>query len=189
MFFNKLDPQQVTEILFISDKYGETCIHTICYQSPEIGKALLQEISRAKLKPEQWEKVLKFQEKSAKETVFHVQCKKERHNMLKSIRDSLKLSSEVFYKILAVKNADGKTALHLACTNNRVDCVKILAKLCPDQFKDLSKTEDGSGNNALHLACISGKKDVFAALIENNNGHCQTLLKLGNAEKKKLHCT
>ena len=63
------------------------------------------------------------------------------------------------------KNSDGRTPLHEACNNNRLEVVKVLLKHNPP-----INEQDRWGNTPLHIACWKGGLDCVKKLVAT--GQC-----------------
>ena len=63
------------------------------------------------------------------------------------------------------KRVNKWTAIHVACTHNRVDIVKLLLEYNADVNK-----QENSGHTALHMACLNGHINCVKLLMAT--GQC-----------------
>ena len=97
-------------------------------------------------------------------------------------------------RLLNIRNADGRNALHIAAKNKRPNLVRLLVNLTreafPRQFDARVNVKIPSGNTALHLAAKNGAPAVVNVLLNqgaranvlNRNG--ETALHLGTRNNR-----
>lgn len=66
-------------------------------------------------------------------------------------------------KKLKIRRREGKSSLHYACRNGRLNCVKYLV----NEHKCNINVPSGDGTTPLHLACFGGHQHVVEYLIAN----------------------
>ena len=93
-----------------------------------------------------------------------------------------------------VENKSGKlTPMHLACQNNQLEVVTIIATMVPWWIN--SSDEDNDLQTPLHIASEKGNNEIVSALVKHNAKLCPTrsgttpihiVVKNGNTEGLKI---
>lgn len=76
--------------------------------------------------------------------------------------------STVRTKTRLVRRRDGKTCLHYAARNGRVDCLRYLLTELPEEQLHSVDERSGEGTTPLHLACYGGHPKAVKYLVETH---------------------